>query len=139
MDKPVDCPLSHAVWEVLMGLALGASVRDIARTTGRSTSTVRTHVHTARRLLGVNTTEQAVLRVRQGWPAPPVEQPDDDLPLALKAYLAAFDRLIVNWRNDLIVHQCKAEMRRLVPAQASGTQGHTPYELDRTFLPGCVA
>lgn len=63
-----DCPLTGTQLRILELLMDGLTYEQIARQLGRSPSTVRSHLHTSYRRLGVGTSYQAVLEcVRLGW------------------------------------------------------------------------
>jgi putative nucleotidyltransferase with HDIG domain len=62
------CPLSKAELVALRGLAAGHSYKELAASLGRSTSTIRTQLHTSYKKLGVRDRAQAVLLARdRGW------------------------------------------------------------------------
>ncbi len=62
------CPLTQAELRVLSLVMEGLTYQQIATVVRRSTSTVRSHLHSAYKRLGVTTSHQAVLIcVRSGW------------------------------------------------------------------------
>lgn len=62
------CPLTRRQLDALRSIADGMTYKQIAARDGRSTSTVRTHVHNAVTHLGVPSALQAILACqRHGW------------------------------------------------------------------------
>jgi len=150
-DKPAACDLTPGEWEVMSGLAMGRTVEQVARVCGKTPSTVRQQVLSARRRLGVNTRAEAILRVRQGWHRPtPLGRREPPLSGVLKAYLVAFDRMLAEWRDARVVERARLEMTHLLAAEMARTgitlardQRQAPralkQELPRDLLPGCLA
>lgn len=103
----------------MSGLALGRTTHHIAKVCGVTNSTVRQQALSARRRLGCANKDEAILIVRQGWPMRRKQYAEAEKPLSLtmKAYLAAFDRMILGWRDDGIVIQAKREMDHLLAAE----------------------
>ncbi|MCW3013957.1 MAG: response regulator transcription factor [Solirubrobacterales bacterium] len=71
--RPVRSPLSGREWEVLDMLCEGSGTEDIADTLVLSTETVRSHVKSILRKLGVSSRSEAIaaaIRLREDEPAP---------------------------------------------------------------------
>lgn len=82
VDLAVLAPLTDRELEVLRGAAGGSSNRAIADTLCISQQTVKNHLNSACRKLGLNDRTQAVLyALRRGWVAPPQFESPCDAPL----------------------------------------------------------
>ena len=94
---PVGCPLSARQFEVVELVANGWHYKQVAVMLGLAVSTIRTHVHHAYQLLGVENSHQALREFgRRGWIAwteAPTPEPGywQTRPF-LAAYLAVIDR-----------------------------------------------
>lgn len=93
----------------------GYAYKQAALELGISVSTVRSHAHTAYRVLGVNRAADAVLRMQElGWlvkPKPPVEPVEEGpLPPAIKAYLRVFDRYLRVWARGTAEEEQRARL-----------------------------
>jgi DNA-binding CsgD family transcriptional regulator len=92
----VEHPLTLRQHQVVIGLAAGNSVDDVADHLGLSPKTIRRHLEKAYRRLGVSSHGQAVYRLARagclGAPRPKaIPQPESSLTDFQRAYLAAFD------------------------------------------------
>jgi DNA-binding CsgD family transcriptional regulator len=99
--RPKGCPLTQREWEALQLVEEGLTYGQIAERLRLSQSTVRAHMHTARKKLGACRAAQAIVKMRAAdWypEAPPVVEPEEGpLSPAQKAYLAVFDRHLKAW------------------------------------------
>lgn len=83
VDLAVLAPLTDRELEVLRGAAGGLGNRAIAETLAISQQTVKNHLNSACRKLGLNDRTQAVLyALRRGWVAPPQPEAEHDPSLA---------------------------------------------------------
>jgi len=65
---PATCPLSPMELQVLDCISNGLTYKQAAAKRERAVSTIRTHIHSIYRKLGVNDRSQAVLKaVAEGW------------------------------------------------------------------------
>lgn len=93
MDVPEGCPLKKRQFEAARLTSLGLSQTRVAEQMGLSVSTVGTHLMHARRCLGVATSMQLVIAMRDsGWLDPQLSEWDDSAPLspAQQLYVDAF-------------------------------------------------
>jgi hypothetical protein len=89
-------------------------LKQIAVRIGVKVTTVRTHVHQARRRLGVHTTTEAVVAcIDAGWIDPVQENPglleftDRRVTAAQRVYLEAFDRHLKARDDETVLEQAK--------------------------------
>ena len=82
VDLAVLAPLTDRELEVLRGAANGLGNRAIATSLAISQQTVKNHLNSACRKLGLNDRTQAVLyALRRGWVAPPRSETEHDMAL----------------------------------------------------------
>jgi DNA-binding CsgD family transcriptional regulator len=108
------CPLSRRELEALKWAASGMILKQIASRMGVKFTTVRSHVHQARRRLGVRTTTQAVVAcIDAGWIDPVEEDPnllrftDRRVTAGQRVYLEAFDRHLKARDDKAVLEQAK--------------------------------
>src|SRR5579859_7035473 len=99
--------LSAREYEAMSLLCEGLTYQGIAERMGTTATTVRTQLHLAYQKLGVNRGTAAILRMqelgRMVRPEPEPEPEPDEPPLSegWKAYLRAFDRLLLARDRDV--------------------------------------
>ncbi len=95
---PDGCPLTNAQYEAMLLVATGKSTSVAASDLGIAASTVRAHVFSACKRLGVHSRVEAVIVLKDsGWLGAPPRQPnvpDPPLTHGQMLYLQAFDLLL---------------------------------------------
>jgi DNA-binding CsgD family transcriptional regulator len=106
---PDGCPLSPGQFEALRWAEMGCGPTLIAERTTMTIAGAHSHLHRGAHRLGVRGISAAVKVFRErGWQEVP-------LPVAAKLYLAAFERFLRQWRDQLAQARARREMKYLLP------------------------